>query len=188
MGVDTKGFPLGKRSYEEIVVGVTNIFPNAEVISFTKPGNKDYEKNGETHCYYDPGFMSIRIPYVNKGGEIENRSLSVIVESSDNNLMIPGLGDHTYLSLGKWGESVELMTILLNHFGGFLIPDDCACNGDRPDTYQFIEGSMSQIFTDAESELLSDIGFDGIEITEKLRFFELLKQHKDAINKFYNKG
>lgn len=32
---------------------------------------------------------------------------------------------YTYLSLGKWGNSIELMTKIVSKFGGYIDEDDC---------------------------------------------------------------
>lgn len=40
----------------------------------------------------------------------------------------------TYLSMGRWGNSVDIMTDIVQHFGGWVDDDDC---DDNP--YHYIE-------------------------------------------------
>lgn len=188
MGVDTKGYVVKPRSYEEIVHVVTELFPDAKVVNFSEPGVRKYTPKGSTEEkeYFDSGFMQIVFSYKpEENAEIENRTLSVIASSFDNAHGIQELKEsYSYLSLGKWGSSVDIMTLILKKMGGFLIPDDCAASGEGYST--FIEGE-DKIFSDIEDDFLSSIGYSDMTIPEKLKFLSIINKNQSAIETYFSK-
>lgn len=105
MGVDTKAILRKGTGIEEIVSHLSKKYSDVKV------------ESTHTDYYFVITFKD------NK----DNRSLNVFTKSemSAQDYDIEG----TLLSLGLWGNSVEIMKYLLNEFGGYLDENDCDSEG-----------------------------------------------------------
>lgn len=119
MGVETNGYLNSKVSAIDLFKFIKeNINENAI----------NYMKYEEGNCR--EGYVgSICFEYQNPiTQEVEKRNLFVIenleCESWEYGKMFED-NKHLYLSLGRWGESINIMRMILSHFGGFLDENNC---------------------------------------------------------------
>lgn len=147
MSVETKGYVNSKIKGKEIYDVITQEIDKDAVYNFKKE-NK-YYGNGE-------------IGYINFKYNRNNRSMFIIenmsCESSEQGKLFED-DRYTYLSLGQWGHSEEIITIILKAFGGFLDENDC----------DSIEAWETQILKDGAFE------FDEY-ITERNKIVELMDE------------
>ncbi len=77
--------------------------------------------------------------------------------------------DGVWLSLGKWGNSVEIMKYLCHAFGGYLDEDDCDDEGFYPIMGHLFEQGVP--LTEREffiNKIIMELGYDKLQKTLKL--------------------
>jgi hypothetical protein len=146
---------------EEIIMsvnthGITKEVVDAEeILNFIKT---KYDTNASMRLDYSKGE---EIKYFRATGRIkfndgdDNRSLFVIVDSvrEEHQKGIISSEKYTWLDLGCYGNSVEIMKSIINHFGGWVDDNDCdeegyyyiPANPDR-NVPQMIRVTMQEIY------------------------------------------
>ena len=113
----------------------------------------------------------------NYKGEARNLFFGHYSDSYDEDGKYVEVPMYTYLSLGCWGSSVEIMTIIAEYFGGWLDENDC----DDID-YFFIPKSKNIDIENNYMELYTAIAKEfNCSNTEKVINF--IQQNEDLIKK-----
>jgi hypothetical protein len=123
MGVDTKALLKGKIELIQLTNDLVELYgADRNDISIQFTFHVDYYKINFYHK--DRPVFGRNIDAAKEWNQNNFRSMSV-------NYNLPGDYDDvtaeecTYLSLGAWGESVEIMEVLLKKYGGFIMRNDC---------------------------------------------------------------
>ncbi len=79
------------------------------------------------------------------------------------------------LSLGSWGNSIEIMKTLLGKFGGYLDKNDCDDKGFEPyNPEEYLKGDDMSRHDAFTLEVIHKLGFDKLQIAMEL--FEKYKK------------
>lgn len=149
MGCDTNSKLIGHIYPEQIFDFVKNNFdPNATMKSETTIYDSIDDLPFVEEVYDDSGLWKTKYGYIYFTYKNENRKISYFydnINSYDNldyytekNLADMVKAETTYISLGSWGASVEIIKAITSYFGGWLDENDC----DDKDPY-WIKGSHS---------------------------------------------
>jgi hypothetical protein len=108
--------------------------------------------------------------YFNDGGS--DRSLNIFYSNvAKNDYGIDGV----LLDLGCWNNSVDIMMVLLNEFGGYIDKNDCDDIGFEPINIKAFKQSKDFTKLDEFSnKIISNLGYDNLSIT--LELFEEYKK------------
>ena len=95
----------------------------------------------------------------------DNRQMFVHLDGAESDFGIKG----TYLSLGFWGNSVQIMNHLLSDFGGYLMENDW-------DNEEFVPVNIEayqqgEAFTQMDlfrNKVISELGYDTLDKAMKL--------------------
>ena len=143
MGVDTKAIIRKDVSLKELI-GVLS---------------KKYGKV-EVHTTHSDDFYQL----IFKDGE-DRRQMAVFFDAAERTYKIDGV----LLSLGHWGNSIEIMKYLLDLFGGYLDENDC----DDEDFYPInIEGfEEAKTLSDLDkfkNKIVAEYGYENLQKTINL--------------------
>ena len=115
-----------------------------------------------------PDFM-----YISFYDGMENRNIAVSFSNScKNDYGISGV----WLSLNFWGNSVKILKYLCETFGGYLDENDCDDNGFYPINLDEFQKGKDFTYRDLlVNEIISEIGYEKLKVTQKLfkKFFSL---------------
>jgi hypothetical protein len=123
MGVDTKALLKGKIELIQLANDLVELYGTERrdiAIQFTFEDNF-YKIN--FHHKNRPLFGRY-IDAMKKWNQDNFRSMSVFYNLSDDLVEGVTTEECTYLSLGAWGESVEIMETLLKKYGGYIVRND----------------------------------------------------------------
>jgi hypothetical protein len=185
MGVDTKMKLTSNPKVEEVAeflkqqsnisdVEITN-YKDAEDCSYTNNAGEEVPYHSEATGYIIFAFE--------KDGEIEQRQLFFLENYSDkseNSSDLPFTPEHYfYGSVGMWGSSIEIMSLLATQFGGFVIPNDCA-DEEKEDFFIPFNTPTNTVIKSVALDFFNELG-DSITITEKIRLLKMIENNKEAV-------
>ena len=190
MGVDTKGKLTSNPKFVEVLEflkaqpNFTNVNMNnhreASTFTYTNSQGEKVEGISEALCYFEFFFTTSK-------GEKEHRSLFLMenaFDKTENSSLPPFITKpYLYMSLGKWGDSVEVMDIIAGEFGGAIIPNDCA-DEDADDFFHIINGKKSFVFPPKLDALFNSL--TGMSISDKYKLVTLIEDNKKVIKDFVN--
>ena len=139
MGVDTKALLKGKIELFQLANDVVELYGadrNDISIQFTFHVNF-YKIN---FYHKDRPVFGRDIAAMKEWNQNNFRSMSVFYNLSDDYKDVT-TEECTYLSLGTWGESVEIMETLLKKYGGYIIRNDCVDEWEEFTTIRTISPS-----------------------------------------------
>ncbi len=108
-----------------------------------------------------PEFMSVTF----QDGADKRTMFVSFTDSCERDYGIAGV----WLSLGKWGNSVEILRYLCETFGGYLDEDDCDEEGFYPINFELYQ--QGKEFTNHDlfiNEVISELGYDNLKIAMEL--------------------
>lgn len=143
MSVDTKTILRKGTTIEQIKDAIVVKYGNGEIIPSS------------------PNFM-----YINFEDGKDKRNLAISFSNyCEQDYGIAGV----WLSLGMWGNSVEIMKYLCETFGGYLDENDCDDKGFYPiniDLYQLgTDFTKRDLFI---NKVISKVGYDKLKVTMEL--------------------
>lgn len=146
MGVDTKAILRKDVSLEQIKETLETKYTNVKIISTTI--------NYYFYIVFDDGES--------------HRNLDVMFDDiAFHDYKINGV----LLSLGCWGNSKEVVMLLLNKFGGYLDENDCDEIGMQPVNIELFEQAKELTAKDLfVNEIVNKLGYDRLKAT--LQLFE----------------
>lgn len=144
MGVDTKAILRKGVTIEEIEKAISKKYTDVEV----RPTSMVYF----TYILFKDG--------------IDNRQLVVSFSNScERENGIAGV----WTSLGKWGNSIEIMRYLCETFGGYLDESDCDDEGYYPINYHlYSQGTEFTKLDNFRHKVIMEVGYDKLDIVMKL--------------------
>lgn len=153
MGVDTKAIIRKGITIEQIEKAISEKYRNVEV------------ESTHTHLY-------MRVLF--KDGE-DPRQMSVFFTNAcERESNISGV----LISLGKWGNSVEIARYLCEYFGGYLDESDCDDIGYYPINYHlYSQGTEFTKLDDFRNKVIKEVGYDKLNSVMKLleEYVEVIK-------------
>ena len=116
---------------------------------------------------YTPDFFRITF----KDGN-DDRQLSVsFSDSCEKDYGISGV----WLSLGSWGNSIEIMKSLCEEFGGYLDENDCDDEGFYPiNLSRYLDGKVVTKMDKFKTKLILEFGHDKLN-----SLIKLMEEYKD---------
>ena len=144
MGADTKAILRKGVTIEEIEKAISKKYTDVEV----RPTSMVYF----TYILFKDG--------------IDNRQLVVSFSNScERENGIAGV----WTSLGKWGNSIEIMRYLCETFGGYLDESDCDDEGYYPINYHlYSQGTEFTKLDNFRHKVIMEVGYDKLDIVMKL--------------------
>ena len=149
MSTDTKAIIRKGVSLEEIKTALEKKYKNVEVL------------NGGSSEMFQIIFSD------------DGRQRTMWVSFSGSCLLENGI-DGVWLSLGMWGNSVEIMKYLCVEFGGYIDENDCDDNGFEPVNIESYE--QAKDFTPMDkfrNKIISELGYKNLN--KALNLFEEFK-------------
>jgi hypothetical protein len=129
MGVDTKALLKGKIELIQLANDLVELYGTERQdisIHFTFDANfykiNFYHKNRPLFGRDSDAWAAMTA--MKKWNQDNFRSMSVFYNLSDDLVEGVTTEECTYLSLGAWGESVEIMETLLKKYGGYIVRND----------------------------------------------------------------
>lgn len=155
MAVCTKAILRKGTTIEKIENAISLKYTNVRVISST------------------PDFMHVIFDDGNEGEQ--QRSISV--HFNGNYKDIYGI-DGVWISLGKWGNSVEIVKYLCETFGGYIDEDDCDDIGFYPINFHlYSQGSEFTKMDELRHKIINEVG------TEKVnKIIKLFEEYSEIAN------
>lgn len=151
MSVDTKAIIRKGTTIEQIEKVLSYKYENVEIVSSS------------------PDFMYITF----KDGD-DDRTLAVsFTNSCERDNGIAGV----WLSLGKNGNSIEIMKHICNSIGGYIDEDDCDEEGFYPVNYE--EYSKGEEFTKLDEfrhKVIAKLGHENLKVA-----MELIKEYSETV-------
>ena len=144
MGVDTKAILRKGITIERIEKAISLKYTNVEVRT--------------THAHY---FMYV---YFKDG--LDQRQMAVFFDNAcerENN--IAGV----LISLGRWGNSVEIARYLCEYFGGYIDESDCDDEGYYPINFHlYSQGTEFTKLDDFRHKVIKEVGYEKLNSVMKL--------------------
>lgn len=114
-------------------------------------------------------------------GESEDRTLTIfenVFDKSENSSVGPFVPEnYAYLSLGKSGRSEEIIILLAEQFGGFVIPND-----EEEDEFLIVNGTNDFVLSPITQELFDSL--ENMNLKEKYKFVKLVEENRDKIETY----
>lgn len=140
MGVDTKAILRKGTTIEKIEKAISEKYTDVEV----KPT------------------LMLDFMYVIFKDGADQRQLAV---SFTNSCDIAGV----WISLGKWGNSIEIARYLCETFGGYLDENDCDDEGYYPINFHlYSQGTEFTKLDEFRHKVISEVGYDKLNTVMKL--------------------
>lgn len=156
---------------------------SAEVSLHTPSKTSEFtNKEGQKEEYIEEAMTWFNLEFVNSEGTSEHREIFVISDTYDKSVdssINPHISDkYTYLSIGMFGSSVEIMDLIAKNFGGYVIPDDCAdCSKDN--FYHTIESISSYSMPEVDKAFMEVL--DAADAEQKYKLFKLVSDNQEVI-------
>lgn len=109
----------------------------------------------------NPDFMGVNF----QDGADKRTMIVSFTDSCERDYGIGGV----WLSLGSWGNSVEILRYLCETFGGYLDENDCDDEGFYPINFELYQ--QGKDFTNHDlfiNEVISKLGYDNLKIAMEL--------------------
>ena len=152
MGVDTKAILRKGTTIEQIKTAISYKYTEVEVKAPMSDFMYVLFKDGQDH-----------------------RQLAVsFTNSCERDDGISGV----WVSLGKWGNSVEIARYLCETFGGYLDENDCDDDGFYPINYHlYSQGSDFTKLDEFKNKIVKELGYEKLNIAISLfdEYCEILK-------------
>jgi hypothetical protein len=139
MGVDTKAILRKGITIEQIVEAIRDKYDERVTVHATQPD-----------------FMYV----IFKDGNDQRQLCVSFTNSCEREYNISGV----WVSLGMWGNSIEITRYLCEIFGGYLDENDCDDKGFYPINYHlYSQGSEFTKLDEFKNRVIKEVGFDKLK-------------------------
>ena len=152
MGVDTKAILRKGTTIEQIEKAISDKYTEVEVRAAM------------------PDFMYVTF----KDGEDQRQLAVSFTNSCERDNGIAGV----WISLGMWGNSVEIARYLCETFGGYLDENDCDDEGFYPINFHlYSQGNEFTKLDEFRHKVIKEVGYDKLKSVMKL-----LDEYSEAVS------